>query len=561
MIVLSLTNNNEASASICDTQKKIIFAASEERFNRKKNFSGMPINSINFLLNKLNISLNKVDKIIYCSHESIYPSKKILVQIKNEIKELNSYDKKVFKKRLKTEIKFNRKHINIFKKWIKSKNIDRAKIFYMDHHEAHARSAIICQKRKSGHIITADGKGGFTSSAIWKFKNKNLTCISRNSTFNSLGYLYGNITIGLGYKAERHEGKITGLSSYGKNISKMCINNIFSVKKKKIIARNIKKKFIPFFLRGRNNWDVSLFRKELKKFTSKDVAATAQNVLEKIFVKYIKINVPKTSNLLLSGGIFANVKLNRKIKEINTYRYLFVTPPMSDCGLCLGGIHKFIRNNHIIKNMYLGPEFSNYEIIKELKKKKIKFEIFKNEDEINQIIFKKLNKKKLVGVFNGKMEFGPRALCNRSIIFSAKYKGVNNIVNKRLNRTEFMPFAPVCLDKFSFRNFKNFKRWDDLAKFMTITYKCSKKFTIDYPAACHVDKTARPQILYKNDNFWFYKFLDGFNKATGETCLMNTSFNNHEEPIVCKPKDAINSLINNNVDYIIFNKNILACKI
>ena len=561
MIVLSLTNNNEASASICDTQKKIIHAASEERFNRIKNFSGMPNNSINFLLRKLNISLNDVDKIVYCSHESIYPNKKMLFQINNEMRELNSYDKKVFEKRLKTEIEFNRKHINKFKKWIISKNINPTKIFYMDHHEAHARSAIICQKKKSGHILTADGKGGFTSSAIWKFNNNNLTCISRNSTFNSLGYLYGNITIGLGYKAERHEGKITGLSSYGKIINKMCINNIFSVKKNKIVARNIKKIFIPFFLRGRNNWDISLFKKELNKFDDKDIAATAQNILETIFVKYIKINIPKTSNLLLSGGIFANVKLNRKIKEINSARYIFVTPPMSDCGLCLGGIHKYIKNKKIIKNMYLGPEFSNKEIIKELKKKKIKYKIFEEENVINKIIYHKLNKKKLVGVFNGKMEFGPRALCNRSIIFSAKFGGINSMVNKRLNRSEFMPFAPVCLDKFSFQNFKNFKKWDDLAKYMTITYNCTKKFISNYPSACHIDKTARPQILYKNDNFWFYQFLDGFQKVTGETCLMNTSFNNHEEPIVCKPEDAIDSLKNNNVDCIIFNKNILAYKI
>ena len=561
MIILSLTNHNESSASLHDTKKKITYAASEERFTRIKNSSGMPLKTIDFLLKKRKISINKVDQFVYCSHESILPTKQIQKDLEKEKNTLNEYDKQVFEKRIKAEIKFNKKYIDNFNKWIKKNKVSKNKISFMDHHEAHARSAIICQKKSKGFIITADGKGGFTSSAIWKFDKKKITCVSRNSTFNSLGYLYGNVTIGLGYKAERHEGKITGLSSYGKIQKKISFNKVFSVIGKKIFARNLKQNFIPFFLRGKNYWDVSQFTKDIKKYPSKDVAATVQNLLEKILVKYVKKNIPKNSNLLLAGGIFANVKLNRKIKKINLNRYLYVAPPMSDMGLCLGGIHKLSKNNLIIDNMYLGPKTNNDKIIKELKKdKKIGFKIFENKESLNKIITNKLLKNQIIGIFNGSMEFGPRALCNRSIIFTAKKKKLNDIVNKRLNRTEFMPFAPVCMDKFSSRSFAKIKKWDYLSKFMTVTYKCKKYFLQNYPAACHVDRTARPQILYKKDNPWFYNFLQSYYNFTGQTCVMNTSFNNHEEPIVCYPRDAIKSLQNKNVDCIIFNGKILVFK-
>lgn len=562
MIILSITNHSESSASIYSTKSKLLLAASEERFTRIKNSSGIPYKTINFLLAEFNISLSKVDKIIYCSHESIYPSKKLQKQIDDESKSLNNYDKKVFWHRYNTEVKFNKKSINKFKKWCNKKKIKKNKIFYLDHHEAHARSAIITQKKKKGFILTCDGKGGFTSSSIWYFNEKKLKCLNRNTSFNSLGYLYGNVTIGLGYKAERHEGKLTGLSAHGRPLDKIGFTKVFKVQGDKIIARNIKNNFIPFFLKGRNTWDMGNFFKDMKKYSKENISSTVQNVLEKIITKYIKKNIPKKSNLLLSGGIFANVKLNQKLKEINTNRYLFVTPPMSDFGLCLGGLHKYSDTKKIrIKNMYLGPEFSD-DFIKNLiqKNKKLSHFLINDDRKLTKFIIDKFNKKKIIAIFNGKMEFGPRSLCNRSIIFPATKKSINKIVNKRLNRSDFMPFAPVLIDRFARGNFKKYKKHDDLAKFMTVTYVCKNKFVKRYPAAVHIDNTARPQILHKSENIWFYNILENYKKITNEECLMNTSFNSHEEPIICNPQDAINSLLKKNVDYVIFNKSIIVSK-
>lgn len=561
MIILSLTNHNESSAAIYNSKTNEIYAVSEERFSRIKNCSGNPEKSIRFLLSKMKIDLSNVDKIFYCSHRSVFPNKKFYKQIIKEKNSLNNYDKKVFIKRFNTEVKFNRKYILNFKKWLKKYKINKKKVSYLDHHEAHARSAIICQKKKRGFVLTADGKGGFTSSALWKFDKDKLSCLVRNSTFNSLGYFYGNITIGLGFKAERHEGKVTGLSSFGTSINQIGFNKVFKIQKTKILARNVKKNFIPFFLRGKNKFDISEFNRDIKIYSKEDIAATSQCLLEKIFNEYIKINVPSYSNLLLSGGIFANVKLNKSIKEINLNRYLFVSPPMSDTGLCLGGIQKYTKKIGLIKDMYLGCDFTDYEILKIIKKQKnLKFKIYNDRNNLFDFVVKKLNNLKLFGIFDSKMEFGPRSLGNRSIIFSATNIEINKIVNKRLNRSDFMPFAPVTIDKFVKKNFLNFKKFDDLSKFMTVTYKCTKYFIKKYKAACHIDGTARPQVLYEVDNPWFYKILKYYYKKTKNTCLMNTSFNNHEEPIVCSPSDAIKSLMRNNVDYIIFNKKILVFK-
>ena len=562
MIILSITNHSESSASIYNSKNKKLIAASEERFSRIKNSSGIPYKTINFLLNELKISLSKVDKIIYCSHESAYPSKQLQKQINNESRLLNDYDKKVFWHRYNTEVKFNKKSIKKFENWYKKNKIKKNKVYYLDHHEAHARSAIITQRKKNGYILTCDGKGGFTSSSIWYFNKKKLKCLSRNTSFNSLGYLYGNVTIGLGYQAERHEGKLTGLSARGKPVSKIGFTKVFKVKDDKIIARNIKNNFIPFFLKGKNYWDMENFFKDMKKYSKENISATVQNVIEKIIVKYVKKNIPKNSNLLLSGGIFANVKLNQKVKEINSNRYLFVTPPMSDFGLCLGGIHKYSNDNSTeVKNMYLGPKFSNEFILKILKRnKKISYLFADSNRMLTQFIVNNFKNKKIFAIFNDRMEFGPRSLCNRSIVFPATKKDINDKVNKRLNRSDFMPFAPVMLDKYTKNNLVNYKNHDELSRFMTVTYKCKNRFVKKYPAAIHVDKTIRPQILFRKDNKWFYDILENYKKITKEECLMNTSFNSHEEPIICNPQEAINSLLKNKVDFVIFNRSIIVKK-
>ena len=230
---------------------------------------------------------------------------------------------------------------------------------------------------------------------------------------------------------------------------------------------------------------------------------------------------------------------------------------MSDLGLVLGV--PLDKNPRICENqvLYLGPDFADNEIIDVLRSNALDFEEINSTETMVEKVIELFNSESPIGIFNGSMEFGPRALCNRSVIFHAKNKKVNEILNLRLSRSEFMPFAPVVPDFLAEKCFVDYKETDFSSRYMTTTYKCTQYFSELSPAVVHVDGTARPQILHARENRLFYKFISKYFEITGEPCLINTSFNNHEEPIVCSPEDAIQSLYKGNIDAIIFNNKYL----
>ena len=225
---------------------------------------------------------------------------------------------------------------------------------------------------------------------------------------------------------------------------------------------------------------------------------------------------------------------------------------MGDGGLSVGSAilcHKKYKKilPKKVKNMYLGPKYSNSFVLSSIKKNKLKYlKLIKPE----KFVAKKLHEGKVVACFQGRMEFGPRALGNRSILVNACDKSVNDWLNKKLKRTEFMPFAPITLNKYSNKMYKNFKAKATASNFMTVTTECTKKAIEISPAAVHIDNTARPQIISKNTNLKIYNVLKEYFKISKIPNLINTSFNVHEEPIVCSPFDAIRAFKSSNLDYL-----------
>ena len=560
MSILALSNHAESSACLLHNGK--VYAASEERFTRNKNQGGIPKFAIEWILSTSKSTLNDCKKIIYCSTSSIYPNRNQFDQLISDIKSINDkYSEEIILHRALSEAVNNSKAIEDFKNWIKIKKISDKKIIYLDHHEAHAKGVVNFYGIKDGMVFTCDGKGGFTSSAVWSYQNNKLTQKSLNASHFSLGYLYGNFTISLGYKAERHEGKLTGLAAYTKPPKDYNQINPFYVKNGKIKTKNIRGIYMPFFNRLKNTkWNLNKFNQKVKKWSPQETAATAQKILEDTILKWISQNLKKnTKNICLSGGIFGNVKLNQIIREkFNKYR-IYINPAMGDLGLVLGGIKKQISSD---QGMYLGPNFN--------KNKKFYNNLIKNKSYNNLILrnsksavkesIRLFKNQKPIGIFHGEMEFGPRALCHRSIIYPATDITCNDWLNQRLNRTEFMPFAPVILDIHAKKFLIGYKKDQTTSEFMTMTYLCSDEFKKLAPAVVHVDNTTRPQVLNRKKDPWFYSFLTEYIKQTGEICLINTSFNNHEEPIVCSPQDAIKSLKRSNVDAIIFEKKYLVEK-
>ncbi len=549
--------------SNCQTSSVCLFidgylkcAVSEERFTRKKLDDSFPINSINFILKKFNMrSISNIDYIAYSWSKGLNfdTGLDLLKRIELE-KKINKKNIDILKNRIKIETQRDRIKRKEFDKWILKNNLKK-KLITFYHHEAHALSATLLSKFENAICFTADGRGDYESSVIWDFNRKRKNPLKKIKLFlsnDSLGYFYARITGLLGFEPNRHEGKITGLAAYGKsNKTINLMKKMIDFKQKRLIANN-GVYYMPYF----KPYSKKLIQ-IIKRYKKEDIASGAQKHLENITVKILKTFVTKKKyNLCLAGGVISNVKLNGELKKIKNVKKVFVQPQMSDGGLCLGAaagcMHKLGYKIKPMTSCSLGFE-NNPKSIKFIAKK---FKLKEIKGNVYRILIENLKKGKVIGVIKDKMEFGPRALMNRSIILKTSDVSCNNWLNKKLNRTEFMPFAPVTTDNLAKISFKNFSKSDDTFKFMTSTTNVTKKFKSKSPAVCHIDGTARPQIVDKKSNRFFYDLINKWNKETGELSLINTSFNSHEEPIVRTYEDGIRELKKKVIDLILLENKI-----
>ncbi len=552
MKILGIGFLSESSVALINNGT-LEYAISQERLNRVKNWWGNPFDAIDFVLKETNTKIKDIDYFVTHGLSALkkdIPDKSHFLKKINEVKNssLNEKLKKkqifYLNKRFKHEVRANNRvlrNINSLKK--KFNNVE-----VYDHHHAHAASAYYYSKWKNCYVLTIDGWGDNSSSKLYRGKDGELIQLSKSHTIDSLGYFYGSITKLLGFKPHRHEGKILGLAAYGNpNKAYKIISKMISYDKK---TKSFKGHFEKgIYLSTFKNKNLTFLK---KKFTPKDIAAATQKRLEVIILDFIKDNIPNGSKIALAGGVFANVKINQKISELKNISEIYVFPNMGDGGLSVGcaALSYFRHSKKFpkkIKDVYLGPSFKDRDIIIDLKKSKLNFKKIKNSEKF---LAKKLNEGFVVGNFQGRMEFGPRALGNRSILVKATDKKVNDWLNKRLKRTEFMPFAPITLQKYAKKMYENLDSKKLAIKFMTTTVKCTSKAIKMSPAAVHVDKTARPQIVSKETNKKLYKIINEYLKLSKIPNLINTSFNVHEEPIVCKPSDAFRAFKSSNLDYL-----------
>ena len=552
MKILGINYLSESSVALIENGK-LKYAISEERLNRVKNWWGNPFNAINYVLKETNNKIKDID--LFATHglscsKNFSPIKNIF---DNKIKEIQLSKLDLKKKKIQINFLKDRfKHETNTRK-NNSNNIDALKKKYKkldiyDHHEAHAASAYFYSGWNKCYVLTIDGWGDDSSSKLYKANNGKLTQLSTTSSIDSLGYFYGSITKLLGYKPHRHEGKILGLAAFGdykkaySYISKM----ISYDKLNKCFKGNFEK---GLYLSKFNNPNINFL---IKKFSPKDIAAATQKRIEDVIIEFIKDNIKENTKIALAGGVFSNVKINQKISELKIIKDIFIYPNMGDGGLAVGCAilsynkhKKFLPRN--TETMYLGPKFSNSLILKEIKKNKLKYIKIRYPEKF---VAKKLFEGFVVACFQGRMEFGPRSLGNRSILVNASDKSVNDWLNTKLKRTEFMPFAPITLKKYANKMYKNLDNKKLASKFMTITTECTKAAIKISPAAVHIDNTARPQIITIKDNKKIYNILNEYFKISKIPNLINTSFNVHEEPIVCNPNDAVRAFKTSKLDYL-----------
>ena len=416
----------------------------------------------------------------------------------------------------------------------------QGKLKRVEHHLSHAANAYYTSGFDQALIVTLDGYGSGLAGSINIGRDGKIERVHGLEYPHSLGTFYESVTSALGFRPSRHEGKIVGLAAYGDP---------------EVLGDLLRSRFVQanggFRIIETNN--VYFARLLAAQFPKIDVAAAYQRVLEEVAVAYVSQYVKKTGlkNLVLSGGVVANVKLNQRLREIPGIEGIFVHPNMGDGGCGTGAaLAEFAGSQPTrerINDVYLGPEFSAEEISEALRRAQLPFTEYK---PVEPKIAMLLAAGKVVARFDGRMEYGPRALGHRSILYHAKEPAVNQWLNQRLGRTEFMPFAPATLYEHRHENYKLVDGADYAAQFMTITFDCTPSMLRDCPAAVHVDGTARPQLVSEKGSPSFYRILTEYNKLTGIPTLINTSFNMHEEPIVCTPDDAIRAFLQGNLDYL-----------
>jgi len=414
------------------------------------------------------------------------------------------------------------------------------KVKRMDHHLTHAANSYYCSGYDEALCITLDGYGTGLAGSVSHAVGGKIRRLHGVSYPNSLGTMYEHVTSSLGYRPSRHEGKIVGLAAYGDP-------EILS----DILLGRVEQLDGDFRIYQSNNIYFSRLLASL--FPKIDVAAAYQHVLELVAGRFVRHWVEKTGlrKIVLSGGVAANVKMNQRLFEVEGVEEVFVYPNMGDGGCGTGAALLESLDGSMrdpIEDAYFGPDYSEQDMEQALTSAGLSFS---RPADLAAEVAALIHNGRVVARFDGRMEYGPRALGNRSILYHAREPEVNQWLNRRLGRTEFMPFAPVTLYEHRHRYYKNIDGAEHAAQFMTITFDCTDEMIEKCPAAVHVDGTARPQLIRREVNPGYYDILKEYEKLSGIGSLINTSFNMHEEPIVCSPADAVRAFLLGNLDFLV----------
>lgn len=551
MNILGISCYYHDSAACLVKDGVLVAAVQEERFNRVKNSSDFPINAINFCIQQGEISFADIDYIAFYEKPYLKFSRYIHDIIEKFPFSYTSFlrntpqwlqDRLILPEVLRREISY------------------KSKVVFIPHHHAHAASSFFVSDFEKAGIIVNDGVGEWATSSIGYGNGNNIILENQISYPDSLGLLYTCITTFLGFKANSGEGTTMALASFGEPNYYEHFRKIIDIKEDGSYRLNDKffslnkekkmysKKMIDLLGQARK------INEDYDK-RHKDIAASLQAVIEEVLIKQARYvsEKYKIQNLALSGGVFLNCVANQKILENTNVKKLFIQPGAGDSGAAIGAA--FYLYNQILQNdrkftynhSYWGPEFSDkdYEIA-------IKYNSLSAaryyDDELCEIVAQKIIAKKTVGWMQGRLEFGPRALGNRSILASAMYPEMVEILNSRIKHREwFRPFAPIVKKE----NADDYFHMLNDSPFMLLAPKVLEEKKSLIPAVTHIDGTARVQTVDRDYNPILWKLLDTHEKHTGIPVIINTSFNLKAEPIVCTPQEAINDFLKSDMDCLV----------
>jgi carbamoyltransferase len=561
--ILSIHSGPHDSSVAVFNEYELLGAVHQERLTRKKCDGGFPSKAIDDVLETVGFRRDEIDVVVLSrgSYPTVYM-------------DFGWFDRLRFASHRKHG---RRRHKSLAGHMIKRQTTDARSVFvkerfcqengfrldvklhFANHHNAHALSALFYLPGEDVLVYTSDGGGdGVYYSARLVNGKGEITCLygdDRNfltqKYTNSLALAYGYSTEAIGFRMNRHEGKLTGLAAYGKPslFNKMAAH--FSVLDNGEIESDFS---------SNKEMRSSIFAMA-KSATREDVAASVQELLEVFTLQSIKtiMSQHRVKRLALAGGAFANVRMNKLLCEKTGVDEIFICPAMGDDGLVIGGAleylmlehgeKEFLSNRRRLENIYLGKAFDTEVDQAFLSDHRIE----QVEGDPSELAGSLIADDYIGAIYTGRMEFGPRALGARSIIANPKDDGINKTLNKRLQRTEFMPFAPYVLEEDAREVFGINDANHYACRFMTITTQVNPKWSDKISAVVHVDGTARPQIIRDEDNPLYSAILRNFKRKSGLPVLVNTSFNAHEEPIIYSPGECLHALIDGRVDFVVTN--------
>tara|TARA_B110000503_G_scaffold83326_1_gene127169 strand:+ start:2355 stop:4184 length:1830 start_codon:yes stop_codon:yes gene_type:complete len=591
MLILGISCFYHDSAAVLLDGENIVGAAQEERFTRIKHDSSFPEESIKFVLSQQKINISDLDAIVFYE--------KPFLKFERILETYIAFAPKGFKSFcislpiwLKEKL-FQKKFLFNKLKKIDNSFTDESKIKFSEHHLSHAASSFYTSPYQQSLILTLDGVGEWATTTVGIGNGSKIEILKEIHFPHSIGLLYSAFTYYLGFRVNSGEYKVMGLAPYGTPIYKdIILKNVIDLKNDGSFKLNMK--FFDFAtgLKMTNQKFNNLFGRKRREPESEnleqfhmDIASSIQAVTEEVVLKIAK-NVQEEygiDNLCLSGGVALNCVVNGKILKNKIFKNVWIQPASGDAGGALGAALAYLYNEkkvnreinlNFMKGSYLGPSFDDEEIKNSLEKSNVVYQKL-DPDNFYNVICDLLDQGMAVGWFQGKMEFGPRALGARSIIADPRSNSMQKKLNLKVKfRESFRPFAPAVLRE----DVSQYFQLDCDSPYMLLvaninddikmpTKEVDQLFGIEklnqkrstIPAVTHVDYSARVQTVHKETNEKFYKLLSSFKKKTNCSVLINTSFNVRGEPMVCTPKDAINCFLGTDLDVLVM-ENFIAYK-
>jgi len=566
MNILGISAYYHDSAATLLQDGKIVAAAQEERFTRKKHDPAFPINACNYCLETAGITVEDIDYLVFYD--------KPLLKFERILSTYMATFPKSFPSFVKAIPLWLHEKLWLPQDMQKKLGYE-GEILFTEHHQSHAASSYLVCPWDEAAILVADGVGEFATTTIATGKGNKIEILEEINFPHSLGLLYSAFTYYLGFKVNSAEYKVMGLAPYGEpKYYDLIMDNLIHVKEDGSFKMNMKYFAYDYGLRMTNKHFDKLFGAPARKSESgkldqreMDLAASVQKVTEEIMLRLCKTIKKKTGMkyLCLAGGVALNCVSNGRILRESGFEDIFVQPAAGDAGGALGAayfVHNCLLDNpktYTLPNSYWGPESSNEEIQAFLDEDKrndgITYEKL-DDDALATKCAKLIDEQGVMGWFQGRMEFGPRALGGRSIIADPRNPENRDVVNMKIKfRESFRPFAPSvlrekCEDYFELKH--------ESPYMLLVAQVREDNRTI--PAVTHVDGSARIQTVTPEQNPLYYKLIKAFDDLTGCPLIINTSFNVRSEPIVCTPEDAYLCFMRTNMDHLVMGNYLLSKK-